>query len=87
MRWAVFSGGAPVGNERAFRFGVVARAAASRAEWIAKARMAEKRGFAVLLVPDHFGEQIAPVPALLLAAAHPHPLPHWWFALFPLAEG
>ena len=64
----MFSGGAPVGNERAFRFGVVARAAASRAEWIAKARMAEKRGFAVLLVPDHFGEQIAPVPALLLAA-------------------
>lgn len=64
----MFSGGAPVGNERVFRFGVVARAAASRAEWIAKARMAEERGFAVLLAPDHFGEQIAPVPALLLAA-------------------
>lgn len=63
----MFSGGAPVGNERVFRFGVVARAAASRAEWIAKARMAEERGFAVLLAPDHFGEQIAPVPALLLA--------------------
>lgn len=57
-----------MGNERAFRFGVVARAAAARAEWIAKARMAEERGFAVLLAPDHFGEQIAPVPALLLAA-------------------
>ena len=68
MRWVVFSGGVPVGSERAFRFGVVARAAASRAEWNAKAHAAEERGFSVLLAPDHFGAQIAPVPALLLAA-------------------
>jgi len=47
---------------------VVARAAASRAEWNAKAHAAEERGFSVLLAPDHFGAQIAPVPALLLAA-------------------
>lgn len=53
---------------RAFRFGVQCWLAGSRSEWQAKARRVEALGYQVLLVPDHFGEQFAPVPALLSAA-------------------
>jgi probable F420-dependent oxidoreductase len=53
---------------RAFRFGVQCSLAASRAEWQAKARRVEELGYQALLVPDHFGDQLAPVPALLSAA-------------------
>ena len=53
---------------RPFRFGVVARTADSRDAWIAKARQIERLGYAVVLVPDHFGEQLAPVPAMMAAA-------------------
>src|SRR5215831_19399391 len=53
---------------RLFRFGVVARTADSRDAWIARARQIERLGYAVLLVPDHFGEQLAPVPAMMAAA-------------------
>jgi probable F420-dependent oxidoreductase len=47
---------------------VIAYRAESKEEWITKARRAEQLGYAVLLVPDHFGEQLAPIPALLSAA-------------------
>jgi len=53
---------------RAFRFGVQCWLAASRSEWQAKARRVEALGYQVFLVPDHFGEQFAPLPALLSAA-------------------
>jgi probable F420-dependent oxidoreductase len=53
---------------RAFRFGVQCWLAASRSEWQAKARRVEALGYQVFLVPDHFGEQFAPAPALLSAA-------------------
>lgn len=53
---------------RPFRFGVIAYDAKSREEWIAKARRAEQLGYSTLLVPDHFGEQVAAVPALLAVA-------------------
>jgi len=52
-----------------FRFGVNVRTAASRAEWADKARKVEALGYAVLLVPDHLAELLAPLPALAAAAA------------------
>ncbi len=53
---------------RAFRFGVQCSDAASRVEWQDKARRVEALGYQVLVAPDHLGEQLAPVPALLSAA-------------------
>jgi len=52
-----------------FRFGVNVRTAASWAEWADKARKVEALGYAVLLVPDHLAELLAPLPALAAAAA------------------
>jgi probable F420-dependent oxidoreductase len=55
-------------TSRPFRFGVITYQAGSKEEWITKVRRAEQLGYAVLLAPDHFGEQLAVVPALLAAA-------------------
>ena len=54
---------------RPFRFGVNARSAGSRQEWTDKARRAEALGYAVLTVPDHLAEMLAPLPALALKYA------------------
>jgi probable F420-dependent oxidoreductase len=53
---------------RPFRFGVQAGRASSRAEWVELARRVERLGFSHLALPDHFDEQLAPVPALMAAA-------------------
>jgi probable F420-dependent oxidoreductase len=53
---------------RPFRFGVVSRGLASRSAWIAFARRAEALGYAMLVVPDHFRNELAPATALLAAA-------------------
>lgn len=53
---------------RPFRFGVIAYDAQSKEEWVARARRIERLGYATLLVPDHLGRQLAPVPAILTAA-------------------
>jgi len=53
---------------RPFRFGVQANGAASAAEWRDLAKRAEAAGYDVLTMPDHFTEQLAPVPALMAAA-------------------
>jgi probable F420-dependent oxidoreductase len=53
---------------RPFRFGVSGQRA-TRAEWQDLARKAEDLGFSTLLLPDHFGRQMSPLPALQ-AAAH-----------------
>jgi probable F420-dependent oxidoreductase len=37
--------------------------------WAEQARRAEELGYAALLMPDHFGDQLAPVPALAAVAA------------------
>jgi probable F420-dependent oxidoreductase len=37
--------------------------------WADQARRAEDLGYAALMMPDHFGDQLAPVPALAVAAA------------------
>ena len=53
---------------RPFRFGVQTSKATSRAAWIDIAHRAESNGYDVLTMPDHFGDQLAPVPALMCAA-------------------
>ena len=54
--------------QRKFRFGVLVSRAGSAAEWVELARKAEGLGYATLLVPDHFGPQLAPMLACLAAA-------------------
>lgn len=53
---------------RPFRFGVTAPSISAGAAWAEQARRAEHLGYSVLGVPDHFREQLAPVPALAAAA-------------------
>jgi len=53
---------------RSFRFGVSSSGVSSKAEWVELARRVEDRGFSTLLMPDHFGDQLAPVAALMAAA-------------------
>jgi len=55
-------------HPRKFRFGVQVSTATSGDEWAALARKAEDLGFSTLFMPDHFGDQLAPVPALMAAA-------------------
>ncbi len=47
----------------------MAAKAASSSEWIETAKKAEDLGYSALLMPDHFGDQLSPVPALSIAAA------------------
>src|SRR3954452_3287665 len=54
---------------RAFRFGVQASTADDAQAWVAFARHVEALGYSTLTMPDHFGDQLAPVPALMTAAA------------------
>ncbi|MCU1497048.1 MAG: putative oxidoreductase [Acidimicrobiales bacterium] len=56
-------------HPRRFRFGVQISSAGSAEEWVASARRAEELGFDTLFMPDHFGDQLAPVPALMAAAS------------------
>jgi probable F420-dependent oxidoreductase len=52
-----------------FRFGVNVGRAESRAEWAEKARKLEDLGYSALTVPDHLADLLAPMPALVSAAA------------------
>ena len=52
---------------RPFRFGVQASTAPSAREWADFAKRVEDTGFDVLTMPDHFTQQLAPVPALMAA--------------------
>lgn len=54
--------------QRPFRFGVQASTAADAASWAALARKVESLGYSTLTMPDHFDDQLAPVPALMAAA-------------------
>src|SRR5436309_13173199 len=56
-------------SSHTFRFGVEACHARSGKEWAEKARKLEDLGYATLFVSDHFDDQLAPVPALMAAAA------------------
>jgi len=55
-------------SPRPFRFGVQASSAGNRADWVSLAQRVEANGYSVLTMPDHFGGQLAPVPALMTAA-------------------
>ncbi len=56
---------------RPFRFAVQLSSAPgpTGAAWAEQARKAEDLGYSALLMPDHFGEQLAPIPAIAAAAA------------------
>ncbi|HET6774377.1 MAG TPA: TIGR03621 family F420-dependent LLM class oxidoreductase [Acidimicrobiales bacterium] len=56
-------------HPRPFRFGVQLSTAASAADWAGLAREAESLGYSTLFIPDHFGDQLSPGPALTAAAA------------------
>src|SRR6202163_700537 len=53
---------------RPFRFGVQEHRAASAKEWKDNARRAESLGYSALYLPDHFGDQLGPIAALMAAA-------------------
>jgi probable F420-dependent oxidoreductase len=54
---------------RPFRFGIQANRAADGPAWRELAVQAEALGYDVLTMPDHFGDDYAPMPALAVAAA------------------
>ncbi len=51
-----------------FRFGVQEHAGSSGKAWRDRARLVESLGYQLLYLPDHFGEQLAPIAALMAAA-------------------
>lgn len=56
-------------SNRPFRFGIAASAAAPGRTWAETARHVESLGYSTLFVPDHFGDQLAPLTAVAMAAA------------------
>lgn len=56
-------------HDRRFRFGIQLHQAVSGDEWESTARRAEDMGFDTLFLPDHFGDQLAPIPAMMAAAS------------------
>lgn len=56
-------------HPRRFRFGIQVSTAPSGQAWTELARRVEDLGYSTLFMPDHFGDQLAPVPALAAAAA------------------
>jgi len=53
---------------RPFRFGVQDHSAPSGKAWRDRAKRVESLGYQVLYLPDHFGEQLGPIAALMSAA-------------------
>lgn len=51
-----------------FRFGVQLSQAADRTAWVKQVRKIADLGFGTVFLPDHFGDQLAPLPALVSAA-------------------
>jgi probable F420-dependent oxidoreductase len=51
-----------------FRFGVQTSKGRSGDDWREKARKIEDLGYSSLLIPDHFDDQFAPMPAMMAAA-------------------
>jgi probable F420-dependent oxidoreductase len=50
--------------QRPFRFGVQVRNGTDATSWASNARRYEELGYSAITMPDHFDEQLAPVPAL-----------------------
>jgi len=55
-------------HARKFRFGLQTAHAPGRKEWLEKIRKIEDLGYSTVFMPDHFGDQLGPVPALAVAA-------------------
>src|SRR6476469_3043869 len=53
-----------------FRFGVQVAQGEAGSAVRDKARKIEDLGYSTLFMPDHFGEELAPLPAIAMAAAH-----------------
>ncbi len=53
---------------RKFRFGIQTSGADSAQDWAEKAKKMEDLGYATLIIPDHFDDQYAPIPAMTAAA-------------------
>lgn len=53
---------------RPFRFAIQTSRADTREAWAQKARRIEELGYSTLFMPDHFTDQLSPVPALMAAA-------------------
>ncbi|MGH7760439.1 MAG: TIGR03621 family F420-dependent LLM class oxidoreductase [Candidatus Dormibacteraceae bacterium] len=53
---------------RPFRFGVQEHRAPNAKAWREKARLVETLGYTTLYLPDHFGDQLSPIAALMSAA-------------------
>jgi len=49
---------------RPFRFGVQVRKASDASSWVDAGRRYEELGYSAVTMPDHFDEQLAPIPAL-----------------------
>lgn len=56
--------------EHPFRFGISLLGFDHGHDWPEISKKIEDLGFSTLLVPDHFGDQLAPFPALMAAAAN-----------------
>jgi probable F420-dependent oxidoreductase len=56
-------------SSRPFKFGAKATKAGSGKEWADLARQAEDLGYVSFQIDDHFGSQLAPIPATMAAAA------------------
>jgi probable F420-dependent oxidoreductase len=57
-----------VSTPRPFRFGVQEHRAPDAKAWREKARLVETLGYTTLYLPDHFGDQLSPIAALMSAA-------------------
>jgi probable F420-dependent oxidoreductase len=57
-----------VSTPRPFRFGVQEHRAPNAKAWREKARLVETLGYKTLYLPDHFGDQLSPIAALMSAA-------------------
>lgn len=55
-------------HDRRFRFGIQFAQPLAGMSWADSARKAEALGYSTLFLPDHFGDQLAPVPAMMAAA-------------------
>jgi probable F420-dependent oxidoreductase len=58
-----------VAHDRRFRFGIQLHRPLDGSTWLDSARRVEELGYSTLFVPDHFGDQLAPLTALASAAA------------------
>jgi len=56
------------GPRRPFRFGVQEHTTPSASAWKERARLVESLGYKALYLPDHFGDQLGPIAALMAAA-------------------